>query len=342
MKPSPFYLVTIGTSAGGHAALRELVQHLDPAANAAYCIVIHLSDRDIRSTLADRLQSLTELPCELAEPGAVIKKGHIYIAQPGRHLLVKEGKLLVGHGPEENNHRPSINVLFRSAAVAYKSMAIGIILTGLLSDGTAGMEAIKLCGGVTVVQDPAEAEFPDMPKSVLGNVETDHVVPLAGIGSVINKIIRTKNKSKTLVPEHISTEAKRSEKMAAAVEGMDDIGKRSPYGCPDCGGVLWELNKTGPIHNFRCHTGHAYSQTELLLKQAKESESAIWIAIRLMEERKHLLLKIASDFEEKKSQPMAQVYIRKAENVKQNIDKIKDLLVAIEDTTDVPPAESLS
>src|SRR4051812_47627248 len=112
MKESPFYFVAIGSSAGGHTAVRELVAHLDPGLNAAYCIVIHLSDSEIRSTLAERLQPLTSLSCKLAKQGMLIEKGHIYIAQPGKHLLVKDGKFVIGHGPEENNHRPSINVLF--------------------------------------------------------------------------------------------------------------------------------------------------------------------------------------------------------------------------------------
>lgn len=342
MKEQPFYFVAIGTSAGGHAALRQLVAHLDSNTNATYCIVIHLSDRETRSTMAERLQPLTSLSCKLVQQDMPIEKGCIYVAQPGRHLLVKDGKFMLGYGPEENNHRPSINVLFRSVAVAYRSQAIGVVLTGLLSDGTAGMEAIKSCGGTTIVQDPHEAEFSDMPKSVLSNVQTDHIASLSKIGLVITDITKMKKENKGLSPAHILAEAQRSEKMAAGIEGMDDIGEKSSYGCPECGGILWETGKTGSIHNFRCHTGHVYTQTELLLKQAKEAESAIWIAIRIMEERKHLLLRIASEFSEKNSQVMEEVYTNKAKEVKNNIDKIKDLLVAIEDSSNIPPFETAS
>jgi two-component system chemotaxis response regulator CheB len=333
MKKTSLHLVVIGTSAGGYTALEKMVGQLDPDTNAAYCIVIHLSNSEVRSTLTKRLQRFTNLQCVVAKTGLNLKKGTIYIAQPGRHLLVKNDKLLLGYGPEENNFRPSINVLFRSAAIAYRSQTIGIILTGLMTDGVLGMKAIKLCGGVLIVQNPNEAEFPDLPKETLKSVKVDYKVPLVQIGPIINSMVSRKINTETVVPTHIKAEAKRSEKMAVSIEDMNKVGKQSPYSCPDCGGVLWEKKevKGDFSSSYRCHIGHVYSETELLQKQAKEAESAIWLAIRLMEERRHLLLKIASDFKKRKVTKMVEFYDRKAAGIKVNIDKMKKLLITIED-----------
>jgi two-component system chemotaxis response regulator CheB len=333
MKKSSLHLVVIGTSAGGYAALEKMVGQLDSATDAAYCIVIHLSDSKFRSTLAKRLQSFTDLHCVVAKSGLILKKGTIYIAQPGRHLLVKDDKLLIGYGPEENNFRPSINVLFRSAAIAYRSHTIGIILTGLMTDGISGMEAIKLCGGILIVQNPKEAEFPDLPKETLKSVKVDYNVPLIQMGAIIDSMVARKISKEMIVPAHIKAEAKRSEKMAASIEDMDEVGKISPYSCPDCGGVLWEkkAEKGDLFSSYRCHIGHVYTETELLQKQAKETESAVWLAIRLMEERKHLLLKISRDFKKRKVIKMVEFYDRKAAGIKVHIDKMKKLLIIIED-----------
>jgi two-component system chemotaxis response regulator CheB len=334
MKISSLRLVVIGTSAGGYAALDELVTQLNPELNIAYCIVVHLSNNDVRTTLAKRLQRLTKLHCIIAKPELPLKKGTIYIAQPGRHLLIKENKLIIGHGPEENNYRPSINVLFRSAAVSFRNRTIGIILTGLMTDGVAGMESIKLCGGTLIVQDPKDSEFPDLPLATLEKMEVDYTIPLEQMGSTITTVVKNRVKKKSAVPPHILAESKRSEKMAVAIEGMDELGKQSPYSCPDCGGVLWERkeDKHALSSSYRCHTGHVYTETELLLKQAKEAESAIWIAIRIMEERKHLLLKIAGNYKKKKMTEMFKLYERKAADIKTHVDKMKMLLTTIEDS----------
>jgi two-component system chemotaxis response regulator CheB len=334
MKSSSLHVVVFGTSAGGYSALDKIVTQLNPDINAAFCIVVHLSNSEVQTTLAKRLQPLTKLRCTVAKSGLLLKKGTIYIAQPGRHLLIKEDKLIIGHGPEENNYRPSINVLFRSAAVAFRNRTIGIILTGLMTDGVAGMEAIKSCGGTLVVQDPKESEFPELPMATLESVKVDYSIPLAKMGTTITYIIKKKIKKKVIVPKHILAESKRSEKMAASIEGMDDVGKQSPYGCPDCGGVLWEKKegKDDLSSSYRCHTGHVYTEMELLLKQAKATESTIWIAIRIMEERKHLLLKIAGNYKKKKMSKMAGLYDGKADDMKSHIEKMKILLTTIEDS----------
>lgn len=170
--------MVVGTSAGGMNALTEFVGQLSTAIDAAVFIVMHLSRTSISDYLMIRLKPVTALPCEIAANGAVIKKGHIYIAPPNLHLLIKKDNIVLGSGPAENRWRPSIDILFRSAATAFSTRAIGVVLTGLLDDGTTGMLAIKRSGGTCIVQDPNEAEYSDMPLSVLNNIEVDYCIPL--------------------------------------------------------------------------------------------------------------------------------------------------------------------
>src|SRR5437763_2723940 len=178
----PRFIIVIGTSAGGITALTELVNQFNSDWDAAFFIVSHLSRKGISDFLVHKLQEHTNLHCERAMEDGSIQKGHIYIAMPNFHMLLKNGLVKLGHGPEENRWRPSIDVLFRSAAAYYNSRVIGIILTGLLDDGTSGMWAIKRSGGSLIVQDPNEAEYPDMPISVLNRMEVDYCVRLGEMG----------------------------------------------------------------------------------------------------------------------------------------------------------------
>src|SRR5687768_9547825 len=159
----PKYMVVIGTSAGGIKALEELVMQLTPDMDAAFFIVLHLSRKGIGRYLFQRLQENTNLVCRLGQNGEPIKRGMIYIAPPDEHMLVSKEKLIIGNGAPENRWRPSINNLFRSAAATFSTRTIGIILTGMLDDGTSGMSSVKRAGGITIVQDPNEADYPDMP-----------------------------------------------------------------------------------------------------------------------------------------------------------------------------------
>ena len=295
----PKFIVVIGASAGGLNALVEMVQTLQNGLDVAYCIVLHLSRKAIGDFVVHRLTQVTSMHCSLATDGATIKKDNIYIAPPNQHMLVKDNKVVLGAGPEENRFRPSIDVLFRSAAVAYSSHAIGIILSGMLDDGTSGMWAIKRSGGSCIVQDPNEAEYPDMPLSVINNMEADHVVPLGEIGSLISEIIRLKKGRKQAVPKDVIAESRIAEQTAV---GIDDVRKldvnQSLFACPDCGGGLWEI-QNDIIKRYRCHIGHAYTERDLVLKQAETASTTLWTALRMMEERKHLLKKMQVDSEKR-------------------------------------------
>jgi two-component system chemotaxis response regulator CheB len=326
MEKQPKFIVVVGASAGGLNALGEMVRNLPTGLDTAYCIVLHLSRKGIGEFVVHTIQKVTSIPCGMATVGEEIQSDHSYVARPNQHMLVKEGKFLLGAGPEENRWRPSIDVLFRSVAVEYSSHAIGIILSGLLDDGTSGMWAIKRSGGKCIVQDPEEAEYPDMPLSVLNHMEADHVITLAQIGPVIRDIISQTRGEKLKAPKDVIAESKIAEQTAV---GIDDVRKlnveQSLFACPDCGGGLWET-QGDVIKRYRCHIGHAYSERDLILKQAESAGATLWVALRMMEERKHLLRKMEVDSEKKGYKHIASTNVEKQKELEIHINKLKEIL----------------
>ncbi|MCW3072466.1 MAG: hypothetical protein JWO44_2356 [Bacteroidetes bacterium] len=326
MIKQPKFIAVIGASAGGLDALAEMVKNLEKGLDVAYCIVLHLSHKGIGDFVVHRLQQVTTLSCSLAKNGELIKKDHIYIARPNAHMLVKDNKIILGGGPEENRFRPSIDVLFRSAACAYSSHAIGIILSGMLDDGTSGMSAIKRSDGTLLVQDPDQAEYPDMALSVMNNMEVDNALPLEEIGKAIGGIIKRKKGKKKVVPEDIIAESRIAETTAI---GIDDIAKiaddKSVFACPDCGGNLW-IMKDKAIKRYRCHIGHAYSERDLVVKQAETASTTLWIALRMMEERKHLLKKMEVESVKKGHKSISVRYLEKHDDMQRHIERLKKIL----------------
>jgi two-component system chemotaxis response regulator CheB len=321
----PKFIAVIGASAGGLNALVEMVSTLQPGLDIAYCIVLHLSRKGIGDFVVLRLSQITSMPCSLAENGGPIQQDHIYIARPNQHLLVKENHFLLGAGPEENRFRPSIDVLFRSAAAAYSSNSIGIILSGLLDDGTSGMWAIKRSGGSCLVQDPDEAEYPDMPLSVINNMEVDHVASLNEIGTFVADIIKHKKNGKKKVPADVIAESKIAETTAVGIDAIEKLAEVSVFGCPDCGGNLWTM-KDDTIKRYRCHIGHAYTEKDLIVRQSETASATLWAALRMMEERKHLLKKMELDYVDKGYQSLTTSSVEKQGEMTRHIDKLKEIL----------------
>lgn len=328
---NPKFVIAVGTSAGGMSALSEFVSQLKKGMDAAVFIVMHLSKTSISDFLVHRLKPLTQLHCEVATEGASIQKDHIYIASPNLHLLVKKGSIILGRGPAENRWRPSIDVLFRSAAAAYNTRAIGIVLTGSLDDGATGMLAIKRSGGTCIVQDPNEAEYPDMPLSVLNNMEVDYCIPLAAMGKIIFDITQI-TPEEIQVPPDVLIESEIAERCVVDYDNVKQLGEKSIYACPDCGGGLWNVNKggegEGKIDRYRCHIGHSYSEKDLIIKQAEIFESTLWTALRIMEERRNLLMKLQDDHAKKGLLTMAKNYKGKADEIQIHVDKMKEVLFA--------------
>jgi len=342
---APKFVIVVGTSAGGMNALIELVSQLKDKMDAAVFIVMHLSRTSIGDFLVHRLQPHTSLKCEVAKENAAIEKGRIYIASPNHHLLIKKNKIILGRGPEENRWRPSIDVLFRSAAAAYSTRVIGVVLTGSLDDGTTGMLAIKRSGGTCIVQDPNEAEYPDMPLSVLNNMEVDYSIPLHQMGETIFEITKT-NPEEIAAPQDVIIESEIAERVVVDYENVRKIGEKSIYACPDCGGGLWNINKQnaqlnepdkprngqGKSDRYRCHIGHSYSEKDLAVKQGEILESTLWTALRIMEERSNLLEKMEDDNNKKGLSKMAASYREKGEDIQFHVDKMKEILFATQNT----------
>lgn len=324
VKP-PKFIVVIGASAGGLNALVEMVQGLQKGLDVAYCIVLHLSRKGIGDFIVHRVKQVTSMDCSMAVNDAPIKKDNIYIARPNQHLLVKDNKFVLGAGPEENRFRPSIDVLFRSAAVAYSSHTIGIILSGLLDDGTSGMWAIKRSGGTCIVQDPNQAEYPDMPLSVIDNMEADHVTTLDAIGPLIAEIVKHKKGRKKPVPKDVIAESKIAETTAVGIEVIEKLADTSVFACPDCGGNLWTM-KDEAVKRYRCHIGHAYTERDLVLKQTEVAGSTLWAALRMMEERKHLLKKMEGEYKKKGYKSLSANNAEKQVEMTHHIEKLKEIL----------------
>ncbi|HXR84750.1 MAG TPA: chemotaxis protein CheB [Hanamia sp.] len=323
---TPKFVVVIGTSAGGFFALAELVSQLDDEMDAAFFVVMHLSKKGIGSYLVNQMQEYTPLFCQEAEDNMPIRKGNIYFSQPNKHLIIKDKIVKLGCGPAENRWRPAIDVMFRSAAAAYDGHTIGIILTGMLDDGAAGMVAIKRCGGTCIVQDPNEAEYPDMPLSVLEEIDVDYCIPLSKMGGTILKIITAKEPAKTKIPADIIKEVKISEEGIGSIDDLQALGACTYYCCPDCGGVLFELKNDSHLR-YRCHIGHTFSVNDLLSKQNKSIESSMWVTLRAMEERKKLLSQlIENNHELKKS---GQDYHEKVEELQHHVDTLKTVLLDV-------------
>jgi two-component system chemotaxis response regulator CheB len=321
----PKLIVTIGASAGGLHSVVELCAQLSADINAAVFVVLHLTKLSSRDVLTYRLQKNTSFTCKMAEHNDTIKQGYVYIAVPDKHLLVKKNKIILGEGPTENRWRPSIDVLFRSAAAAYDSKAIGIILTGLMQDGTSGMLAIKRCGGTCIVQDPNEAEYPDMPLAVLNNMEVDYCVPLIQMGAILQEKSRNGVYGSHVIPEDIRVEAEIAERVALGIKTVKAIGNQSTFTCPDCGGILFEMNSDG-ITRYRCHTGHVYNQLELSKKQNEALENTLWVALRMLEERKSLLEKMSKEEESKGWNISAANKKERAAELSEHIGRLKKFL----------------
>lgn len=327
----PGFIIVIGASAGGVNALSELLVHIPPNIDASIFIVMHLSRSALSDFLIQRLQPLTTMPCQLAIEAGVIERGKIYIASSNFHLLLKKGETLLGRGPDENGWRPCIDVLFRSAAVAYNSRTIGIILTGMRDDGTAGMIAIKRCGGLCIVQNPDETEHADMVLSVLNNMEVDYSSSLAEMGNLL-ELITQSIPPPAEVPEDVLIESEIAERVVVSYENVKQIGHKSIYACPDCGGGLWNITdgegNTGKVIRYRCHIGHSYSENDLVIKQGEIFEATLWTALRIMEERRNLFIKLEQDHVRRGLSTMATAYKEKASAIQIHVDKMKEVLFA--------------
>lgn len=280
-------VLAIGASAGGVEALVRLAEHLPGDFPAAILITVHVPSTS-RSVLDELLSRAGPLPASIASGGERLRNGRIFIAPSDRHLLMEDDHLLLGHGPRENWARPAIDPMMRSVAVCCGPRAVGAVLTGTLTDGASGLWAIDQCGGMTVVQDPSDAAFPDMPSNALSRLHPDHIVALAEMPHLLGSLVSQPEGEHVPTPESIQFEVEIAKGAYSSIADMDRIGRRSAFACPDCHGIMWEINE-GELVHFRCHVGHTYTDELLSLAVDENLRRALASALRALEERRTLL-----------------------------------------------------
>lgn len=331
-------IIVIGASAGGIETLRELVRDLPPELPAALFVVMHLAAGGT-SVLPELLARAGRLPAVHAAHGQGIEHGRIYVAPPDHHLLIRAGHVRLGRGPRENRCRPAVDPLFRTAAAHYSARVIGVVLSGNLDDGTAGLAAIKSRGGLAVVQDPKEAIYPGMPSSAAANVEVDHVVPVARMGALLSDLARqTAPEPPPPARPALEIESDVAE-LNMDTDTTSEIGAPSGFGCPECGGSLFEL-KEGHFQRFRCRVGHAYSPDSLVLEQAEGIEAALYSALRALEESVALTRRLAERARQRQDRFAVQRFERRASEAEGHAETLKQILRRSRETLSSDPLGS--
>jgi two-component system chemotaxis response regulator CheB len=342
-------IIVIGTSMGGVEALSTLAQQLPRDLPAAVLVVLHLAPQH-KSVLPDILSRAGELPARHPKDGEPLEPGRVYVAPNDRHLLVEPGKVRVVKGPRENGHRPAVDTLFRSAARAYGPRVVGVVLTGALDCGTAGLLAVKAQGGIAVVQDPQDAFCPDMPRSALEYVAVDHRVRLRELGPLLERLVATpvaapreNGRPRPAPSRQMEAEVKTVTLNEETVAGEPPkYGEPSHFSCPDCGGVLFELDDEGLLR-FRCRTGHGYTSQALVAGQQKGVDEALWAALRALEESAALARRMAARARENKQQYSATRFQERAEAAEAQVLVLRELVLGgSSPDVDAPTEDELS
>ncbi|MBC5783087.1 chemotaxis protein CheB [Ramlibacter sp. USB13] len=284
-------VVVIGASAGGISALLELGAALPRPFPAPVCIVQHIGAHP--SLLPELLRYRGPNPAVHPRDGERLAPGTLYVAPADTHMLLDGDVLRLRQGPRENHARPAIDPLFRSAARSWGERVVGVILTGQMDDGTAGLKAVKECGGTAIVQDPATAAEQEMPRSALQNVAVDHCVPLAALAPLLVRLVgEAPPAGAPRIRETVLREVAINQG-AATVENLEPLAAPSTLTCPDCGGTLWEVKEHKPLR-YRCHTGHAFGALSLAQAQKDAAEQALFAGVRALREREILLRRMAA------------------------------------------------
>jgi two-component system chemotaxis response regulator CheB len=312
----PQHVVVVGASAGGVEALTALVRGLPEDLAAPIVVVMHLpaAGTSVLPAILNRASPLPAVPVADGEP---LAPGRIYVGPPDLHVIVGRGELSLTHGPRENGYRPAVDVLFRTAALSYGPAAIGIVLSGTLDDGAAGLGVIKHHGGTAIVQDPADAGYSGMPKAAIDRVEIDHICPVREIAALLARLAAGGPAEPGLESEGI---------LATMPDPLLEVPMpeehASGFSCPDCGGSLWAVDEGG-VPRYRCRVGHAYSEQSLLAVQGTDVEAALWAALRSLEERAALLRRIGRRAEETGNRKSAASFEAKAADADRQAEIIR-------------------
>jgi two-component system, chemotaxis family, protein-glutamate methylesterase/glutaminase len=317
-------VLAIGTSAGGVEALIFLAKRFAPQFPAAVLVTIHLPSR-FSSSMDDVLSGAGPLPAQFARDGDRVRKGRIYIAPPDRHLLLDGDHVGLGEGPRENNSRPAIDPMLRSTAVCCSGRAVGVVLTGTLGDGASGLWAIRQGGGIAVVQDPRDAAFSEMPLAAVNRANPDHVVKLGDMPALLQSLVQQPAGEARPLPRSLKYEVEIGRSGSDgmdSIEKMDGIGRRSVLACPDCGGVMWEIDEEDLVR-YRCHVGHTYTAEVMSLALDESLRRALATALRALEERVALARKLYRQAVDGGHRLLAETWAEKARDFEREMDVIR-------------------
>jgi two-component system chemotaxis response regulator CheB len=312
-------IIVIGASSGGVRVLQRIMADLPHDLPAAVFVVMHLG---LASHLAPILDRAGKLPVVSAESGAPIRRGHVHVAPPGRHLLLHDGHLMLRRGPHENLARPAIDPLFRSAAATFGGRVIGVVLSGALNDGTAGLNAVKRCGGIAVVQEPDDAAVPEMPRSALRTVAVDHCLPGNAIGALLARLALLPAGQTPSIPFDIRLESAIAAQEIGDMATQDGLGEPSRFTCPECHGTLWEIDDGG-LRRYRCHVGHAFTGEAMLAAQTRQIERTLWSLMRSHTERAVLVRRLAA---QETSPGRAAELLRRAAETERDAELVRQLV----------------
>jgi len=329
-------IIVVGASAGGVTAISQLVAQLPAGLPASIFITVHIPEH-ARSALPRILNQKGKIPALAPVDGETIQAGRIYVAPPDRHLLIKRGYVRLVRGPRENRARPAIDPMFRTAARAYGKRVIGVVLSGALDDGTAGLIAIKQQGGIAIVQDPEEALYDGMPRSAIANDQIDHVLRIAEIAELLVRLADeplVKGGNEPL-SDDMEKETDIAELDLNALHSLDKPGTPSRFSCPECHGVLWEIDDD--IVRFRCRVGHAYSPETLLAEQNNSIDIALWAGLRALEENAALMSRIAKRMREQGNTRSAARFDAQADGALGRAETLRRLILDREPMTVVEP-----
>lgn len=318
-------VVVVGASAGGVEALRELMRGLPGDLPAAMLIVTHMAPGG-RSALAQILQRVARMEVAVADDMAPVRPGQVYVARPDCHLLLRDGEIRLGRGPRENGFRPAIDPLFRSAARWYAGRTVAVVLSGSLDDGAAGAFTVARQGGAVAVQDPGDALYDGMPRAALRAVSSAVVAPIADMPKQLTQLIGGPAAAAGgEVPGGLVLETDLAELDSDALHQPQRPGEPSPVSCPDCHGVLYEIDDQ-PVLRYRCRVGHAWSPGSLEAAKDDEVEDAMWIAVRNLEERTAFYLNMAAQARQRGRPASAATYEDRHQEARRAAEVIRQLI----------------
>jgi two-component system chemotaxis response regulator CheB len=316
-------LVVVGGSAGSLGPLITLLQGLPAECDACILVVVH-SSPESTGRLAEILGRASQLPVSVAVDGEEIDRG-VFVAPPNHHLIVSDGKMRVTLGPKENGFRPAIDPLFRTAASAYGDRVIGVVLSGALDDGAHGLGEIKSKEGLTIVQDPDEAEVATMPRSAMQHVDVDYVLPAVAIAPLLCRALQSAPEGDVDMARGNHTDPQQPGDKTDISDMKAEFGPPSALTCPDCGGALWQIDD-GRLVRFQCHVGHRYSPESFVMRHDERVERALWSAVRALEERADLRRRMAHQTEAAGLAAVSEQFAEQADGAQEQANQIREVL----------------